>query len=258
MNEMQDMILRLHDYFKALQSGDSPLLRHPEFMHFLRDLETYVQLPGAETRMDFYPCLEERLTETKIDRHYFYQDTWAAETIFKIMPNCLVDVGSTALLVEILSRRFRTISIDIRPLPVSLDNLDCRRGSITDLPFEDGTVECLSSLCVIEHVGLGRYGDPVDPLGSFKAFQEVRRVTAPGGHLMISLPLSHTSGVLFNAHRIFTRMESLSQLPDFTVAGECFLFPEPRGEKCIESLRGFQYCVWCSHLVKRHHGRNSP
>ena len=74
----------------------------------------------------------------------------------------MVDVGSTALLVGIISQCIPTISIDVRPLPVSLPGLICKYGTITDLPFEDATVEFLSSMCVIEHVGLGRYGDTID------------------------------------------------------------------------------------------------
>ncbi len=31
---------------------------------------------------------------------------------------------------------------------------------------------------VVEHVGLGRYGDPLDPDGDLKAIAELKRVTA--------------------------------------------------------------------------------
>lgn len=47
--------------------------------------------------------------------------------------------------------------IDIRPLELKLDNLFFLKGSILALPFADNSIESLSSLCVVEHVGLGRF-----------------------------------------------------------------------------------------------------
>jgi hypothetical protein len=46
--------------------------------------------------------------------------------------------------------------IDIRPIPIYLSGITCRNGSITSLPYNDGEISCLSSLCVIEHIGLGQ------------------------------------------------------------------------------------------------------
>ena len=43
-------------------------------------------------------------------------------------------------------------------------------------PFGDRSVPSLSCLHVVEHVGLGRYGDPLDPQGSIKAMRELQRV----------------------------------------------------------------------------------
>lgn len=56
--------------------------------------------------------------------------------------------------------------VDIRPLVADIPGLRYQQGSITALPFATDTVASLSSLHVVEHVGLGRYGDPVDPTGT--------------------------------------------------------------------------------------------
>ena len=40
----------------------------------------------------------------------------------------------------------------------------------------------------LEHIGLGRYGDKVDPMGDIRAMNELARVTAPGGNLLIAVP----------------------------------------------------------------------
>jgi len=66
--------------------------------------------------------------------------------------------------------------VDIRPIDVSLDNLFFVKGSILNLPFRNNSIESISSLCVVEHIGLGRYGNVIDPYGSEKAIKELKRV----------------------------------------------------------------------------------
>jgi hypothetical protein len=44
------------------------------------------------------------------------------------------------------------------------------------LPFKNNSIECISSLCVLEHIGLGRYGDKLDPFGTEKAIEEIKTI----------------------------------------------------------------------------------
>jgi SAM-dependent methyltransferase len=147
---------------------------------------------------------------------YFYQDTWAFHKIVQQKPDSHLDIGSTALLVGCLAGVLPTISLDFRPLPVQLKGLRTMSGSITQLPFADGSVESISSLCVIEHIGLGRYGDPLDPEGTQKAAQELSRVLAPGGNLYVSAPCGR-SYIAFNAHRSFDKEEFINFFPTLTL-----------------------------------------
>jgi SAM-dependent methyltransferase len=71
------------------------------------------------------------------------------------------------------------------------------------LPYEDNTLESVSCLSVIEHIGLGRYGDKVDPDGWKKACRELQRVLARNGRLYISVPIGKAR-ICFNAHRVFS------------------------------------------------------
>lgn len=245
-----DLTANLANYLRHLETEKPAVLGHPNFLRYVSDFETYIGMQGFESRINFWPCLDDKTTETPLDKYYFYQDTWAAKKVMDIRPSRVVDVGSTALLVGIFAQIAPTTSIDVRPLPVSLPDLVCKQGTITDLPFADATVELLSSMCVIEHIGLGRYGDEIDTQGSLKAFKEVSRVLRPGGHLLFSVPLSHRPGLLFNAHRIFSKSQVLAIMSEFTLRDELFLFPEPSGESKVSRLEGFQYCVWCAYMVK--------
>lgn len=237
-------------FIRHLNTINSPIIKHPRFSQYLLDINEYCKDVHSESRITFWPCLDDKTHETFFDKHYFYQDTWAARKIFEIRPKQVIDLGSTALLVGIISQFVPTISIDIRPLPVSLPGLTCKRAAITDLPFEACTVEFLTSLSVLEHIGLGRYGDKLDPQGSIKAFTEISRVMKPGGHFLFCIPLSHTPGLAFNAHRIFSKQQVMSFFLNFRLQDELFLFPEPGTEKDVTTLRDFQFCFWCAHMIK--------
>ena len=114
--------------------------------------------------------------------------------------------------------------VDIRPLVTPVDRLRFEQGSITALPFADSSVESLSSLHVIEHIGLGRYGDPVDPDGHLKAATELSRVLQPGGELLIGTPVGRER-LVFDGHRIFNphtvvAMFSSLDLVDFALVDD--------------------------------------
>jgi SAM-dependent methyltransferase len=153
---------------------------------------------------NLYPCIYDKTSITPMEPVYFYQDTWAFERILKQKPSLHIDIGSHHTFVAFLSKVIPLTMVDIRPLDLPLDTLKFQEGSILDLPFKSESVESISSLCVVEHIGLGRYGDPLDPDGSEKAISELKRVLKSAGNLYISLPLDNENKTYFNAHRAFS------------------------------------------------------
>lgn len=170
--------------------------------------------------LEFYPCLMDNTFHTPLEPTYFFQDSWAAKHIFSMKPRHHYDIGSSAKTIGILSQFTPITMIDIRPLELQLDNLFFKQGSILDLPFEDNSIETLSSLCVVEHIGLGRYGDPIDPFGSEKAIKEMKRVMKAGGVILFSVPVDKDNTVYFNANRSFTRAYILELFDGFEVMDE--------------------------------------
>ena len=57
----------------------------------------------------------------------------------------------------------------------------------------------------VEHIGLGRYGDPLDYNGDIKAIKELSRVLKKNGDLLFVTPIGATPRIEFNAHRIYTK-----------------------------------------------------
>jgi len=149
------------------------------------------------------PCLEDATATTLVEPIYFFQDAWGFEKIFKARPSQHVDVGSHHKFVSLLSKVVDTTMVDLRPLSVTLASLRFKAGTILSLPFPDASQPSVSSLCVVEHIGLGRYGDPLDPEGTVKAVAELKRIVQPGGDLYISVPLDDVNRIYFHAHRAF-------------------------------------------------------
>ena len=188
------------------------ILRAPfRYLWFLRDWFAYSRRMAGSSRpsiLDIFPVLTDQTASTPFDTHYFYQDIWAFRRVLESRVNYHVDVGSLADFVGFLSSITNVIFVDIRPLRASLDGLESLAGSILSLPFKDDSVHSLSCLHVAEHIGLGRYGDPLDPDGTKKAIKELARVLAPSGALYLGIPIG-IPRVCFNAHRIHSSEQIL-------------------------------------------------
>lgn len=63
-------------------------------------------------------------------------------------------------------------------------------------------VDFAISYSSLEHAGLGRYGDPIDPSGDLRAARFVHCMLRPGGVFFLALPTGPDT-VVFNAHRVY-------------------------------------------------------
>lgn len=175
---------------------------------FISSMTTYAR--GSDEAMpliDLYPRLLDRGDDAagSLDAHYFYQDIWAATKVRESRQEHHVDVGSRVDGFVAHCACFVTslTYVDLRELHLDLPNVSVTPGTILKLPFAPRSVLSLSSLHVVEHIGLGRYGDPLDPSGSMKAMAELSRVLAPGGNLYFSVPIGRER-ICFNAHRVLS------------------------------------------------------
>jgi SAM-dependent methyltransferase len=153
-------------------------------------------------REDLYPCLDDDSASTSFDAHYIYHTAWAARILARTRPARHVDISSIVSFCAVVSAFLPVEFYDFRPAPIKLDNLQSGAADICRLQFADGSIPSLSCMHVIEHIGLGRYGDPLDASGDLKAVRELVRVLAPGGDLLVVVPVGKPR-VQFNAHRVY-------------------------------------------------------
>lgn len=185
------------------------------YIWYIRDLIRY-QIKDPKAKLigsNLYPVLFDKTNFTSFDVHYFYLQLWAFEHILKNKPEQHVDVASSYQLISLLSIISKVTFIDIRPMEISLKNLQSKKGSILNLPYKNNSIKSLSCLHVAEHIGLGRYGDPIDPSGTKKACRELNRVLAKNGLLYFCLPIGKNR-ICFNAHRVHTPQTIIEYFKD--------------------------------------------
>lgn len=168
---------------------------------YFRDRRAYHRMGGDAPAPHSNPQIHDKVDKSPFDAHYFHLDNWALRRVKETRPPQHVDVGSRVDTVAHMAAFVPTTFVDIRPLEAEADGLTSRAGSILAMPYPDRSLPSLSCLHVAEHIGLGRYGDPLDPDGTRKACVELARVLAPGGSLFFAMPVGEPR-TCFNAHRI--------------------------------------------------------
>ncbi|MBU6427162.1 DUF268 domain-containing protein [Patescibacteria group bacterium] len=175
-----------------------------------------------------HQAMYENDTETRFDAHYIYHPSWAARILAVTKPAKHVDFSSTLYFCSIVSAFIPVDFYDYRPANIRLSNLTSKRADLTALPFLDNSIDSLSCMHVIEHIGLGRYGDPLDPEGDLKAVMELKRVAAHGGTILFVVPIGKPQ-IIFNAHRIYSYDMVMSMFDGFELKD--FSMVPDNGEK---------------------------
>lgn len=207
----------------------SRLSRLPRFM---RDRRAWRAAGGAAGTL--YPCLADWSDSAgATGSPYFLQDLLVARRIHAAAPRRHIDVGSRIDGFIAHLAVFREVTVlDVRPLKSSIPNVKFAQCDLTRGPAAEliASADSVSSLHALEHFGLGRYGDPIDPQGHLKGFRALASMLQVGGRMYMSVPVGSPT-VEFNAHRIFDPSEPPT-------------WPEPR----TLALAGFDFIDDCGEL----------
>lgn len=171
--------------------------------------------------ISLYPCLLDRHIEAgNIKNEYFWQDLFVAKWIYMANPENHLDIGSRIDGFVAHLAVFRNVDlVDIRPVSQNIPNvrfIQCDFTNTDEVIKKIGVerYESVSSLHTIEHIGLGRYGDRIDPF-LYKSFlRNLSLVLKPEGLLYLSCPVGKER-VEFNAHRIFHPLKLKEELQKF-------------------------------------------
>ncbi len=223
------------------QFGMDPL----RLLRTMRGLPMYVRdlwwfRRGYSGRLALMPCLHDRFEEGGTTKsEYFWQDLLVARWVHDINPEKHVDVGSRldGFVAHVAS--YREIEVfDVRPVTTVMSGVMFHQADLMDtaaisaLLGENGVVgggycDSLSCLHVLEHFGLGRYGDPVDPNGYKTGFANLASLLRPGGRFYLSTPIGKER-VEFNANWVFDPATILRLADTQGLQMERFLVFNPR------------------------------
>lgn len=184
--------------------------------------------PNFEIQQQYmWPVISNKEEYAGTLSNYFLQDLWAAKRVIRSGIKQHFDIGSRLdyFIAHLLAADIDVTMIDVREFPGEVENLHTIVDDATSLrQVSDNSIESMSALCSLEHFGLGRYGDPIDPEACFKCFSNIQKKLKSGGRLYISVPIGRER-VEFNAHRVFyasTIVESFHtlRLQEFSCASQ--------------------------------------
>lgn len=114
----------------------------------------------------------------------------------------ILDIGccSSRLPIQLASLGFEVHGLDVRDYNLSHPNFHFHKSDIfewtTDMKFD-----VIISISVIEHFGMGGYGDTVIDDGDIKAVGKMAAFLEQGGHLLISMPFGKAGRT--HSHRVY-------------------------------------------------------
>jgi SAM-dependent methyltransferase len=202
-----------------------------ELPRFLGAARTYRASTGSGHRFELdwrhvSPYLHEAEATAGFDRHYLLHTAWAARVLQTLRPGEHCDISSSLYFSALVSAFVPVRFFDYRRVTLSLTGFSAGTADLLGLPFETGSLNSLSCMHVVEHVGLGRYGEPLDPDGDLRAIEELQRVVAPGGALLFVVPVAGSPRLVFNAHRIYTLPMVLDRFAEQFALREFALIPD--------------------------------
>lgn len=174
-----------------------------------------------------YPIMKEATSETHFDSHYIYHTAWAIRKLKEIAPEEHIDISSSLYFAGMASSICPMTFLDYRPADLFVQNLQVGKCDLRRLDIPDDSVPSLSCMHVVEHIGLGRYGDDLDYDGDLKAIGELKRVISKGGDLLFVVPIGRPQ-IMFNAHRIYSYQQIVEAFEGFELR-EFYLIPDDAG-----------------------------
>ena len=201
---------------------------------------------------DIYPCINDRVATTPFDHHYIYHPAWAARILAKTKPETHADFSSILSFSSVVSAFIPIKFFDYRPAHLKLNNWTGNFADLCKLDIDDNSFESVSCMHTVEHIGLGRYGDALDPIGDIKAINELKRITKQGGNILFVTPVGKQR-IEYNAHRVYsfelvTDLFKECQLMEFSLIDDKGDFIENAQTELVKKQNYGCGCFWFKKL----------
>lgn len=166
------------------------------------------------------------------ESHIDYECEFTANHLNRLNPKNILDIGSYRIFVIGMLSHFKVTTIDVRYRRPISSNENVITSDAKKLTIPDNSFDVVTSLCALEHFGLGRYGDDFDMDADKHALAEMVRVLKPGGHLIFTTTVTRAApSILFNAHRIYSH-QMLRKFCDGLICKEENYYSKNIGRLC--------------------------
>ena len=127
-------------------------------------------------------------------------------------------IGSVMPWYESIALEFKCKSCTVIEYRKQICNYD-RLKYIQPHEVNSQKFDVILSVSSIEHDGLGRYGDPIDPDGDIKAMNKCYDLLKDSGILFLAVPIGQDE-VVWNAHRIYGKIRLPEIISRFKLIGK--------------------------------------
>lgn len=203
--KLKALFIRVY-WLLGAQFGVDPIRMFRSLRGLPRYIRDFIRFrSGYIGRLELLPCLHDWYEEGGTTKsEYFWQDLLVARKIFAAKPEKHVDIGSRVdgFVAHVAS--FREIEVfDVRPITTQIPGVTFKQADLmVNVEGMVGYCDSISCLHALEHFGLGRYGDPIDPNGYESGIRNMAIILRSGGAFYLSVPVG-IERVEFNAHRVF-------------------------------------------------------
>ena len=213
----------------------------PKLRRYLKDLRSFLSLGGEVDKWSIH-LHEDSDFAGDMSGHYFWQDLIVAQWVLAQKKRLVADIGSRLDgYVSHVASSQKVFVIDIRPIKKAIPNVEFIKDDILNYKSKK-RFEIVTSLHTLEHIGLGRYGDPIDPIGHIKAFSALAKMTLPKGQLVVSFPIDSQTRVEFNGQRMVGYQEPIKWAEGNNLTFTNFI--------CLRSDDQLVHCKSISSLAK--------
>jgi SAM-dependent methyltransferase len=119
--------------------------------------------------------------------------------------------------------------------PQPIRNVGVVKGTVVVPPFPTGTFDLILCISTVEHIGLPIYGQREFPHGDTLAMRHMRRLLAPGGRLLVTVPFGRAQ--VNPWFRVYDRRGLRRLRGRFRTLSAAFYRLRPEGEGFYEPCR---------------------
>lgn len=173
--------------------------------------DLYIGTSGSRTFLNYTTQAVDdfiEIVKNKGTLHYKETDEWLYEALEKypVTNQSVLVIGSEEPCYEATAIHYGADNVTmVEYQKVTSEHSKIKTMTVSEFEKDENLYDASISISSVEHSGLGRYGDELDPDGDIKAMKFQLDKTKVGGLCFLAVPMGMDE-ILWNAHRVYGRV----------------------------------------------------